>query len=764
MTLDEYYTEIMNDISYAASANSEYKGDCFREKISEVLEDSGYFSDQPEWVSYKSNAGRIDGVYFDEQKAELLVIVLDFKDDENIQSLPQGEIETIVKSAKRFYERSLEKEFYQRMEESSSGYEAARYIYDRRDLIKSLKIILLSNRKLSDRVKSVSVEGIDRVEIWDIDRIYQYEQSRGKSESIKIDIQKLEIKIPLLLASQANGVDSYLGVIPAKFLVDIYSEYGSRLLETNVRSFLQFKGGVNKGIKNTVITEPVQFFSYNNGLTATADSIKRDEKGNLIFIENLQIVNGGQTTVSLYMTANDKKYDTNISKVYVPIKLMVLENTTEHNREALLANIARYANSQNKINDSDLQSNHEFHRYIQECSRRILAPGAIRDSGWYYERARGSYEHEKNTQKSMALKRSFEEKFPKKQKITKIDLAKLILIFNSQPQDAVKGAEIAYKMSFKFIDAAWKDENTKKNFNDCYFRDIIAQKLIYDACHEVVYSNNSFVGNTRAAITAYSVALMCELLKRKGLRFDFDQIWREQKITVTIKKEFANLSEAVNRCITDSANRKNKAILSYSKSKEAFEDILNIADSVVLGDNILREMKPLFEERVEVAKRESKFINNTKDILVQFTRSSVANWREVILVAREQKVLTDLEMQLLQKIIQYLETIGSDIPSEDELKNIQEIIVRLHTKHGIILVAEEEGIPSTDYLLHYSNESWRKLVDKTHNLADISQEELRVLSPIMSFLAGRSPKPSEYNLKQAQIFLKKLKKYSIFLE
>ena len=98
--------------------------------------------------------------------------------------------------------------------------------------------------------------------------------------------------------------------MPGKTLANIYEKWGNRLLEKNVRVFLQAKGSVNKGIRNTIDDDPSMFFAYNNGITATADDIKVEDlpRGRAITqIKNLQIVNGGQTTASIYSAYKNKK-------------------------------------------------------------------------------------------------------------------------------------------------------------------------------------------------------------------------------------------------------------------------------------------------------------------------------------------------------------------------------------------------------------------------------------------------------------------------
>src|SRR3546814_5846422 len=72
----------------------------------------------------------------------------------------------------------------------------------------------------------------------------------------------------------ADAYPSYLIVMPAEVLATLYGKYGAQLLEQNVRCFLQARGKVNQGIRATIINEPSMFFAYNNGITATAQSVE----------------------------------------------------------------------------------------------------------------------------------------------------------------------------------------------------------------------------------------------------------------------------------------------------------------------------------------------------------------------------------------------------------------------------------------------------------------------------------------------------------
>ena len=103
--------------------------------------------------------------------------------------------------------------------------------------------------------------------------------------------------------------------MPGKYLNEWYMNYGPKLLEGNVRSFLTVRGKVNKNIQNKIKNYPQMFFAYNNGIAATATEIDVNKTENgleIIRIKDLQIVNGGQTTASITNSILTAKKDENV--------------------------------------------------------------------------------------------------------------------------------------------------------------------------------------------------------------------------------------------------------------------------------------------------------------------------------------------------------------------------------------------------------------------------------------------------------------------
>lgn len=380
-----------------------------------------------------------------------------------ISVITATEIETIVKRA-RFFLEDIDY-ILNNAEESSPGYGLAFDIKNNAFDIQKYKIYLFTNNQMSNRIKSLASDYIGDIPIeyhvWDIARLYELSKNSALKEDFEIQFNEFSDKpIPCLSVTSGDDYKGYMACIPGIVLAKLYNKFGAKLLESNVRSFLQIRGKVNKGIRNTIIKEPNKFFAYNNGITCTADSIVVNTSGGAPLLEsckNLQIVNGGQTTASLASALLDKKekLEDNIENIYVPMKISVV---TDENSAELVANISKYANSQNKVSDSDLSSNHPYHIRIEQLSRTTSAPalnGQQFGTYWYYERARGAYSQE--THKATAgSKKTFEAKYPKNQKIDKTELAKLVNIFSGRPHIASAGGQKSFVHFMQEISKSWE--------------------------------------------------------------------------------------------------------------------------------------------------------------------------------------------------------------------------------------------------------------------------------------------------------------------
>jgi hypothetical protein len=366
------------------------------------------------------------------------------------------------------------------------------------------------------------------VHIWDIERLYRWYTSGKDREELVIDFSdEPGGGIPcLILDEKDTDYVAYLAAVPAPDLVRFYGQYGPRLLERNVRSFLQIKGGINKGIRQTILEEPGRFFAYNNGITATASEItirkRADGMAVLAGAKDLQIVNGGQTTASLFRAA--RKDGADIDGILVSMKLSVVRDSEDI--DEFVAHISKYANSQNKVNAADLSANDPYHRRVEELSRTEWAPaksGKQYETHWFYERARAQYVDEWFRMETPGQKKAFEKKFPREQKFEKTDLAKYEQAWDQLPHIVSKGAQK------NFVNFTERLESRGRVVPDLrYFHAMIGRKILWDATDKIVREEKY---SYKINVVAYTVALLSHITAR---RLDFEKIWVAQSLPPVI--------------------------------------------------------------------------------------------------------------------------------------------------------------------------------------------------------------------------------------
>lgn len=325
-------------------------------------------------------------------------------------------------------------------------------------------------------------------------------------------------------------------------LARIYEEHGARLLERNVRSFLQVKGAVNKGIRDTLRDNPEMFLAYNNGISATAESVEivRDENGrpSIKAIQDLQIVNGGQTTASIYNAYKDKKNLADLSRAYVQMKLSVILSPEE--MDVIVPRISEFANTQNKVQIADFSANDVFHRKVEELSRTMWAqpPGGAQSINWFYERARGQYADALSREGTPARRKQYKEQHPL---FTKTDLAKYEQSWDQQPFAVSEGAQKNFK---KFTLRL----NDRKGFipDEVYYRRLIAKAILFRQTEKLVQQQK--YGGYRANIVTYTIAW---LSYKTEMRIDLERIWREQQLSAALQNEITAVSAFVHQIITN---------------------------------------------------------------------------------------------------------------------------------------------------------------------------------------------------------------------
>ena len=450
-------------------------------------------------------------------------------------SVPRSEIETAFRRLRGFWERCRDRPLHESLEESSDAWGMALEIHRAASNIRRIRMFVITDGlSVVEYLEPETEDGIEvHRSVWDIGRLHRLHGTGMRGEPVEIDfIARFGRPLPCI-SPDLPGADyaAYLAAFPAPWLADIYEEFGARLLEKNVRSFLQFTGKVNKGMRETLAGDDAsRFFAYNNGISATASEVDLDVDGSgaagIIRLRDLQIVNGGQTTASIHRA---ERGGIDVGHVAVQAKITEIEGDR---LEEMVPLISRYANSQNRVSPSDLSSNDPFHIEVESLSRSVWAPATgstMRETRWFYERARGQYADALNREMTRARRRVFREIHPTAQKFSKTDLAKFENAWAQRPWEVSLGAQ---KNFTAFMVAQQEQERGDIGRDVAYFQRLVAKAILWRRTEKIV-SAQAF-GGYRANIVAYSIARLSHATEKA---LDLDRIWQQQGLDEPLEVE-----------------------------------------------------------------------------------------------------------------------------------------------------------------------------------------------------------------------------------
>ena len=482
--------------------------------------------------------------------------------EKNLAELTVSRIESCLSKLRRFLSLSISGDIEKLYCENDPDVaELARMIASERKRggLDTIRFFVLSNGLLKqdyaiDNVQFDDESVMCEFYIWDIDSVRRKELAGQQLSEIDIDFTNVyQPQIECVKVQDENPlVNSYLAIMPAITLAKIYAQYKTKLIDQNVRNFLGNKIRVNKGIEETLKMEPEMFFAYNNGISSTAsrvDIVSSDDGRKYITnLRNWHIVNGGQTTCTIYNAYKNTKTVVDLTKAFVTMKVSEIKNA--ESSQNVVSHIAEYANSQTKINDSDLSANSKFLCELDDISKREWTPAssARRNTLWYFERLRGQFLvnklNEGNARSNKVKK--FEKERPKSQRFNKTDVAKLEMAWNEMPYEASKGGEVCFT-------AFWKKDYKNQEVTKEYFHELIAKKLIHDTIDRLFKEGgNKGYGNI---VNSYVLAIVS--LKTKK-RLDLEQIWQNQKVQseleAPIKECISIILEHIRQISNDNRN------------------------------------------------------------------------------------------------------------------------------------------------------------------------------------------------------------------
>ena len=558
-TLDEAFQVFLEDLEFAKSASGDTAADAFFQLYAEVAAENGDTIDLIPTPARREGAGgyQIDGSAFDAARGVLYLAVADFRPGGSLETLNAAQIDQLTKRARKFIELALDQEFVSGFKETDPEFEAGYPLAYQPASVRRIRIIVFSNARLATRrPPEPAGEAGGRPVVYnflDFARYAEILKSRSSPEPIEVDLVALNgLPVRCLPAfSDGDEYQSYLIALPGRLLAEIYGLYGARLLEQNVRTFLQAKTKVNRGILTTIKDTPEMFFAYNNGLTATASGIRTSalNDGSLAIeaIDNLQIVNGGQTTASILYARDRSAAD--LERVYVQMKLSVVRPDLV---ESIVPKISRFANTQNKVNEADFFASHKFHVTMEQISRRLMAPprpGATTGSKWFYERARGQYRDAK-AYGTPAEKKRFEVEFPAAQLIDKTEMAKFETTFACLPHIVCLGSQKCFLHFAEKTAAEWLA--SELSFNDDWYRASAAKALLFRWTDRMISDSEWYREDRgyKAQTVTYTIAWLVSRVKKSGKAgLNLPLIWNSQEVPEEICDALRQLAPQVARAI-----------------------------------------------------------------------------------------------------------------------------------------------------------------------------------------------------------------------
>ena len=599
----------------------------------EYLEDNGEVN-APEICTFQKTRTRITAYDYNDE-AESLDLFYLVKADTLLGKVNNNKVQQGFNYLMSFYQEAMKGTLLKsvNIENTDEIAEVARLVQSTKGNINQLRIYVITNGLTDPSAVPSSVESdfndfIIEYNVWDMQRVYQQHNIRAGKEKVEIDFQtEYNTELLCLKMSEDNPyVDAYLAIMPGLTLAKIYKKYQQILLEKNVRTFLQFKGKVNKGIRKTLREEPDMFFSYNNGISTTAREIEiKEEDGNLYItrLYDWQIVNGGQTTASIAASLNDREVE--MSKVFVPMKISVIRDN--ENSDAIVKAISINANSQTAIKNSDFSANEPYLVDMEKFSRSEWVPNGNNKPvcKWYFERTRGQY-LDQLAQLSGYNEKSFKIEYPKNQKITKTDIAKYEASWNMQPYNVCRGAEKNYSLFVTDI----KRERPIVTAN--YYKNIIAKGILFNTIDSVVKSKK--LGGYKANMNTYLMAAI-SCLSDKSL--DLTYIWNNQVVQQDVVDKIEELIPMVWTHLTDNSNTGSQAsnVGEWSKKPECWNRLkLKLGGFEKFGEELMH---------VET-NDDGSYLNEAQQSRIQEAEAIEANyWFGLANWAKSRDLLSPLE-------------------------------------------------------------------------------------------------------------------------
>lgn len=645
ISLKEFARDFMDLVKEEAAENGTSVEQQFTENVLEYIKEEGAAVSPELFFCVNKDCSRptendyykINAFDYSESAGILDLFITSYIEGEGLNELSKKKIELAHNSLMHFLTKSLKDDkMYQKYliedAEVSEVIETIRSEFKNKS-ISLIRFFVLSNGqlKIDYNMPAEIVVGDNTFDfefnIWDISAIRNSEIAAQHDGAIIVDFEtEFANSIECLEMSESNGVKSYLAIMPAVILAKVYKQYKTRLLNQNVRNYLGGTIKVNKGMAKTLREDPSMFFAYNNGISSTASKVdvKQDEGGKqyITTVTNWQIVNGGQTTNTIFNMHN-RGFD--LKNAHVTLKISEINFDDEKKKSIAISDIARYANSQTQIKESDLAANIDYMLKLDEISKSEWTPAnsARKNTQWFFERMRGQYDNAKGEPRTKKAK-DFINQHPKRQRFTKTDIAKWEMAWAIRPDIASKGGEQSFDFFHKTqlkIDSIEVDKN--------YFHHLIAKAIIYQTIADIC---------KQSGIKGY-INIICNYVlstlswKSRG-NLDLDYVWNHQEIHPSMRISIEQATDIVNKYI-------------LKLGQEGLNPSVKAKKDTFWKEITLRMIGLPELDKALLSINEEELTADNQEKIEHFEKLPAETWRQLSIWGKESRKLSLLERKKL---------------------------------------------------------------------------------------------------------------------
>lgn len=703
MDIEEFRLQFIDELRFNAEHEGTEPEHQFIEKTLADLEEIGELNDPiPMSVELRGARNRIlafDAYSYDDADGALVLIASDFSNQRDVPpTLTNTRIEELYARMLNFIDESVKGNISKYCDDSDPALIIANEF--RKKIGKGMlsteilrfKFLIVSNATLSKQVKNLSkpdfLERPVELNVWTLERFYQTFASNS-SEIIEINTSDFDCEgIQCLKANLGDDADydAYLGIVPGKFLADIYLKYGSKLLQGNIRAFLSVRGKVNKGIRDTIINHPENFFTFNNGIAIVARSVSFSDDGTLITsLKDPQIINGGQTTASLANAIIKKEARHGMDNLYVPMKLTVLNVENDMSEEqveqynGITKTISQCANCQNPVSDADFFSNHPFHVIMEQLSRKVMAPpvdGNPYQTIWFYERSRGKWEQEQ-MKLTVAQKKKFCEMHPKNQVIKKEKLAKCYNTILMNPHQVCQSSAINFNRFASVIEKLYEEQ--RDTINEEFFKRCVSSVILFDSLDSLVGRASWYPkGGNKAQIVPYAISKLMTLIP-KNYDLDWQYIWQKQSLYPELAGELLKLSYVTHIFLMEQAG--GGIVRTISRTQAVWKNFQEV--NYQLSDKFIATLISKEESKaIEQSAKKSHRFNSSIDMSVEIFNLGSKYWMQIYDDLMKESVLSYGDCSFIKSIADYIKS--AILPSSAQCKRLLKIIEKAEDKGYIV--------------------------------------------------------------------------------